>query len=219
MDDFQKTDDTGSSSLRLHFPEDEGKYPWLSMLLDAYAIIDEGVAVAVKAEEDELNIKLACREGCDNCCRSQRDIPLYPLELIGISWFATEKVTGPRRATLKEQLAIHGEGDPCPFLISGSCSIHLLRPVACRQFNVFYEPCDEGEDPYFTRRDDVLTPIQDYTDRAFSAMLPFYGIPDDADETRAVKNIIQTQALNLQSFDWKELVKIMEDFDSRNSES
>lgn len=203
--------------MRVRFPEEELKFPWLTMLLDAYAIVDEGVAVAIRTEAEELNTTLACKEGCDNCCRVQRDIPLYPLELIGISWFATEKMAGPRRAILKGQLANHRGADPCPFLINGSCSVHLLRPVACRQFNVFYEPCDEGEDPYFTRRDDVLTPIREYTNRAFSVMLPFYGVPDDADKTRAINNIIQKQALNLQSFDWKDLVKIMEDFDSRNT--
>jgi Fe-S-cluster containining protein len=217
MNDSQKTD--SGSSQRVRFPDEEGKFPWLSMLLDAYAIIDEGVAVAIKAEEDDLNIKLACREGCDNCCRTHKDIPLYPLEVIGISWYATEKISGPLRATLKEQLASHREEDPCPFLISGSCSIHLIRPVACRQFNVFYEPCEEGEDPYFTRRDDVLTPIREYTNRAFSVVLPFYGVPGDADRDQAVDHIIRAQALNLQSFDWKDLVKIMEAFDSRQFES
>jgi len=201
---------------RLRFPDEERRLPWLSMLLDAYAIIDEGVAVAIKAEEDDLNIKLACREGCDNCCRTHRDIPFYPLEVLGISWFVTEKVTGPLRSTLREQLSGHKEGDPCPFLINKSCSIHLMRPVACRQFNVFYEPCDADEDPYYTRRDDVLTPIKDYTDRAFSVMLPFYGVPDGLESTGAVDNIIRTLALNLPSFDWSELVKMMEDFDSKN---
>ncbi len=203
--------------MRLRFPEEEAKFPWLAMLLAAYAIVDEGVAVAVKAQEDELNIKLACREGCDSCCRSQSDIPLYPLELLGISWFVTEKMEGPRRAIVKEQLSTHDEGDPCPFLVARSCSVHSVRPVGCRQFNVFCEPCDEGEDPYFTRRDDVLTPIQDYTDRAFLAMLPFYGIRDAAGAQGAVTDIIRTQALNLQSFDWKNLVKIMEEFDSKNA--
>ncbi|MBS1114086.1 MAG: hypothetical protein H6Q92_1849, partial [Nitrospirae bacterium] len=37
----------------------------------------------------------------------------------------------------------------------------------CRQFNVFGSPCAEGEDPYYTRREDVLLPIKQYTDRAF----------------------------------------------------
>jgi len=201
---------------RPRFPE-EAKFPWLTMLLDAYAMIDEGVAVAVKAQEDDLDVKLACREGCDNCCRSQSDIPLYPLELVGIYWFVTEKMTGPRRAALKEQLAGHGKGDPCPFLIGSSCAVHCVRPVACRQFNVFYEPCDVGEDPYFTRRDDVLTPIREYTERAFSVMLPFYGIPGHADKNRAVTHIIQTQVLNLKSFDWKSLVGIMDNFDAGKS--
>ncbi len=202
--------------MRLRFPEEERRFSWLPMLLDAYAIIDEGIAVAVKAEEDDLRISLACREGCANCCRTQRDIPLYPLEIIGITWFATEKLAAPLRATVKEQLSTHREGDPCPFLVSGSCSVHPLRPMACRQFNVFSEPCAVGEDPFFTRRDDVLTPIREYTLRAFSPMFPFYGVPDNAERLSAADTIIQTQALNLMSFDWSELGRIMEDFDSRN---
>jgi Fe-S-cluster containining protein len=200
--------------IRLRFPDDEAQLPWLSMLLDAYAVIDEGVAAAVKAHEDEFHVRLACREGCDNCCRAQTDIPLYPLELAGITWFVTEKMTGPLRATLKGQLTSHVAGDPCPFLLSGSCGIHGLRPVACRQFNVFYEPCEPGEDPFFTRRDDVLTPIREYTDRAFSIMAPFYGFRGDAGKSGAVKEIIETMVLNLQSFDWKTLVEVMEGFDS-----
>jgi hypothetical protein len=212
----QKADGTGPS-FRVRFPDEEGKFPWLSMLLDAYAIIDEGVAVAVREEEDDANAKLACRKGCDNCCRTQRDIPLYPLEIIGISWFVTEQLTGPLRATLMEQLSAHSEEDPCPFLIHGSCSIHLLRPIACRQFNVFHETCDVGEDPFFTRREDVLTPKREYTHRAFSVMLPFYGAPDAAVKAGTVENVIRTQVLNLQSFDWKELVKVMVEFDSKRA--
>ncbi len=208
-----------STSMRLRFPEDERRFSWLPMLLDAYAIIDEGVAVAVKAEEDDLRITLACRDGCDNCCRTHRDIPLYPLEIIGISWFVTEKLPGPLRAAVKKQLSCHREGEPCPFLVNGSCSVHPLRPMACRQFNVFSEPCDVDEDPFFTRRDDVLTPIREYTIHAFSTMFPFYGVPENAERQRAADTIIRTQALNLMSFDWNELVRIMEDFDSKNPEA
>ncbi len=200
-------------SRRLTFDE-EAKLPWLSMLLDAYAMIDEGVAVAIRAEADELNAKLACREGCDNCCRTHKDIPFYPLELMGIYWFATEKVHGTAREILRRQLETRREGDPCPFLVNKSCSIHPMRPVACRQFNVFYEACDEGEDPYFTRRDDVLTPIKTYTDRAFSVMLPFYGVLAGSDENCSADKVIKTLALNLPSFDWSELLRMMEDFDS-----
>lgn len=197
-------------SRRVHFPDAEANLPWLSMLLDAYSVIDEGISVAVEKEERRRKTKLACREGCDSCCRTHSDIPLYPLELVGIYWFATERMAPPLRDILKEHFASHRPGDACPFLMEGLCSIHPLRPVGCRQFNVFNSPCSEGEDPYFTRRADVLTPIEDYTNRAFSVMLPFYGVHGRDDETFAIKNIIHTRVINLQAYDWKKLVKVME---------
>lgn len=213
---YSQKNDNKNSSVRVRFPDEESKFPWLSMLLDAYDIVDKGVAIAIKKGEEKGRVKLACKKGCDNCCRAHKDIPLYPLELVGIYWFATEKIGQPLRETLKKQLLSHREKDACPFLINSSCSIHPLRPVGCRQFNVFNEPCHENEDPYFTRRDDVLTPIWDYTNQAFSVMLPFYGIADKAGKSQAIKNIIHTQVINLQSYDWKKLVKIIEGFDSKN---
>ncbi|HXX54204.1 MAG TPA: YkgJ family cysteine cluster protein [Thermodesulfovibrionales bacterium] len=198
---------------RAHFLE-ESKFPWLSMLLDAYAIIDEGVAKAVQ-ESEKNNALLACKKGCDNCCRTHTDIPLYPLEMVGVYWYCTEKMATLLRELLRTQLKLHRAGDPCPFLIHGSCSIHTIRPVACRQFNVFNKPCGVGEDPYFTRRDDVLIPIREYTERAFSTMLPYYGTANKGDRQKAIAHIIHTQAVNLQSFDWKKLVRLMDDFDSR----
>jgi Fe-S-cluster containining protein len=36
----------------------------------------------------------------------------------------------------------------CPFLIDGSCSIHKIRPIACREYNVTSDPklCDSPFD-------------------------------------------------------------------------
>jgi len=192
---------------RLNFHE-ESRFKWLPMLLDAYAIIDEGVSEAIKNKE-RCGVKLACKKGCGSCCRTHKDIPVYPLELVGIYWYAIEKITAPKREILKTQLAGH-TGSSCPFLVGSSCSVHPVRPVSCRQFNVFNKPCAEGEDPYYTRRDDVLTPIEDYTNRAFSIMLPFYGVTDKAYKAYIIKNnLIHTQVQILQSLNWKELAKKM----------
>jgi len=206
--------DKECDSKSVRFPVEESKFPWLSMLLDAYAIIDEGVAEAIQERVKKRGVTLACSKGCDNCCRTHTDIPLYPLELVGVYWYCTEQMAKPLRELLRIQLKMHRAGAPCPFLIHGSCSIHIIRPVACRQFNVFNKSCGKGEDPYFTRRDDVLTPIQEYTDRAFSAMLPYYGITNKGDRQKAIAHIIHTQAVNLQSFEWKKLVRLMDNFDS-----
>jgi len=215
MDNSQKINDK-CDSMRLSFSDDELRFKWLPMLLEAYAIIDSGIAIAITDEEKKRNVKLSCKKGCDNCCRTHKDIPVYPLELVGIYWFSSEKITGSTRDILKRQLSSHSKGNPCPLLVNSSCSIHPLRPISCRQFNVFNKPCSEGEDPYYTRRDDVLTPIQDYTNQAFSVMLPFYDITSEIDKIHVIKNnLIHTQVRILQSLNWKELAKRMDEFDSK----
>lgn len=199
---------TAGLSRRISFPEDEQRLPWLPLLLDAYAIADTGVAVAVRDEEKRRKSHLACAKGCGNCCEQQRDIPLYPHELVGIYWYVSEKLAPSLRDALEVRLTAHTSDPPCPFLIDGSCSIHPLRPVGCRQFNVFTKPCVPGEDPYFTRREDVLTPLPEYTDRAFAVVLTFYRLEQERDVGRAIK-LIRSQIMNLQEYDWKKLAAAM----------
>jgi len=206
----------GSLLRRLHFPEDEKKLVWLPMLLDSYAIADTGVAVAIRDEGKKHNKKLACGKGCGNCCEHQKDLPLYPHELVGIYWYVSEKMTPLVRDILRFQLEKHKAGSHCPFLVDGFCSIHPVRPVGCRQFNVFSAPCAPGEDPFYTRRHDVLEPIAEYKDRAFAAVIPFYNFKNVRDLSAAIR-LIRGQIMNIQTFDWKKLVGIMENYDSRTS--
>ncbi len=195
-------------SRRLSFPDDEKEVPWLPMLLDSYAIADTGVAIAIRNEEKKRQKKLACGKGCGTCCVHQKDLPLYPHELVGIYWYVAGKMEQGTRDILRGRLAVHAAGSDCPFLVNHACSIHPLRPIGCRQFNVFGVPCEPGEDPYFTRRGDVLDPLQDYTDRAFAAVLPFYNMPE-ADITKAIR-LVRSQIMNIQTYDWKKLVAVME---------
>jgi uncharacterized protein len=211
---------TAKKPFRLHFLDDEKKLPWLPLLLDAYAVIDEGISKEITETEKKRGVLLACGKGCDNCCSTHRDIPVYPLELVGIYWFLIEKVTQPLRVVVKGKLLGHRRGGPCPFLIEGACSIHPMRPAACRQFNVFGKRCEEGEDAYYTRRSDVLTPRRECTDRAFSIMLPFYGVTGKKEIERAVRTrMIDNLARVLQLCNWQELPVRMEEFDFSRRQS
>jgi len=210
----KKEKNKGGLSRRLHFPEEEKRLPWLPMLLDAYAIADTGIAVALRDAENKQKKKLACGKGCGNCCEHQKDLPLYAHELVGIYWYVSDKLPATTRDVLKIRLTAHTADSPCPFLIEGACSIHPLRPVGCRQFNVFTTPCKPGEDPYYTRRDDVLVPIADYTDRAFAATLPFYNMKREGDLSQALK-LIRSRIMNIQTFDWGRLVALIEQAGSR----
>ncbi len=205
----KNTSITGGLSRRLHFPADEKRLLWLPLLLDAYAIADTGVAVAVRTSEKKQKKQLACGKGCGTCCVDQKDLPIYPHEIVGVYWYASEKITGSARSILRSRLTGQAPDPGCPFLIESSCIIHPLRPMGCRQFNVFTAPCSPGEDPYYTRREDVLQPDQTYLDRAFAAVIPFYNLKKESDAGRAVKTI-RAQIMNLRSFDWTKLAALMD---------
>lgn len=209
---MKKSNKEVSKIKRLSFPE-EKKLPWLSMLLDAYYIVDKGIAKAIETEEKNGKV-LACAQGCSNCCRTLRDIPIYPLELMGISWYVAGKMTGDLRDILKKQLKEYTRSDQCPFLINGACPIHPMRPMACRQFTVFGKQCEEGEDPYYTRNKDVLPPVKKYVDQAFFVMLPFHGVEKDTERIRAVeRGDINRTVRVLQECNWKLLGERMEKVD------
>ena len=204
---------------RVGFPEDERVHAWLPMLLDAYCIVDKGIAEALSAEARKGR-KLACGKGCSTCCKTHSTIPVYPLELVGLSWYVTEKAKGPIRDKIRVNLREYEENDACPFLIDGVCSVHPMRPVSCRQFMVFSKPCEVGEDPYYTRREDVLTPIKKYTDRAFFIMLPFYGVESDSDRWKIVERGAVHQVVKLlQTCNWKSLAGKMDEFERRVSQA
>ncbi len=201
---------------RLRF-RDEERLSWLGPLLDAYHIIDRGVQEGVGREERQGR-RLACANGCSACCRSHLTIPVYPLELMGLYWYCTERLEGPTRGRVAAQLESHAVGQPCPFLVEGSCAVHAMRPIACRQFNVFDRVCAEGEDAFHSRRGDVLTPIRRFADEAFDRMLPFYGVSGRNERRNAIKTgRLHALAKVLQSLDWGKLAGRMAAADARHA--
>ncbi len=212
------SDSMGSGPDALSFPEAQAKFPWLTLLLQAYHIADLGLAQAI-AQQQARGRQLACAKGCSACCRSHSTIPVYPMELAGLAWYASEQVAEPLRATLRAQLAAHASGSPCPFLVEGVCSVHPLRPMACRQFNVFGRACAEGEDAYYTRREDVLDPVASAMDEAFYTMLPYYGIRGDTARREFVAAGAQHQFVRvLQTCRWPSLAQKMAEFDAARKE-
>jgi len=199
---------------RVQFVDDEAKFPWLPVLLNAYEVIDIGVSAAIEREQRDGR-ELACAKGCSSCCTTHQDIPVYPLELMGMSWYIIEKLQSPLREQLKLQLANIKNIDTCPFLLDGACSIHPMRPIACRQFNVLDKPCAQGEDAYHTRRKDVMQPIERFTDEAFDIMLPFYGVKKKAERRKAIKKgALHSVAKVMRDCNWESLPEKMDRFDN-----
>jgi len=207
---MKKAGSKNNRTKRFSLPDNEKRLPWLSMLLEAYFTVDKGIAASVESERKKGR-KLACAKGCSSCCVTHKDIPLYPLELQGLIWYVTQKISGPDRDLLKTRLYSFRKNDPCPFLIKRACSIHPMRPMACRQFNVFDQSCEEGEDPFYTRRHDVMDPVKKHVDQAFFIMLPYHGIEKESDRIKFIDaGEMHKMVRELHSCNWKALAERME---------
>lgn len=191
---------------RLRFPDDEKRQPWLSLLLEIQHLTNQGVAAAIKAD----GRKLACGRGCASCCRTHVDIPVYPLEVMGIAWYSEEKLAGELRQRVQQQLLRHRNLDACPFLVDAACAIHPLRPMACRQFNVFNTVCAVGEDAFHSRRGDVLQPDEKRKNEALREMLRHHAIPDGRERRRLVESgEVHRLAQSLRDLRWETLANRM----------
>ncbi len=152
-----------ANKLRLNLPE-ESQNPWLSFLLDAYAIIDASLQEA-KEREKKKNKKIACSEACTYCC--SQAIPISPAEAMGIRLTIQKLLPKAEREKLIPQLieqngTINWKNGQCPFLVDNLCSIYLVRPVGCRRYLVLNNPCTTySEDVIKKRPDDFL-----YSDKA-----------------------------------------------------
>ena len=192
---------------RARFPEDEKRLPWLPLLLEIQHITNAGVSAAIRAD----GRKLACGRGCAACCRSHTDIPVYPLELMGIAWYVNERLRGEARARVRAQLQAHRDLGACPFLVDETCAIHALRPMACRWFNVFTTVCAPGEDAFHPRRGDVMNPSPRHKNEALREMLRHHDIKDGRERRRLVESgEVHRLAQSLRAIRWENLAARME---------
>ena len=81
---------------------------------------------------------IACRKGCDSCCR--------PLSLFPVEAFALSRAFDRLEDRIKEQARKNSrDQDACPLLMDKTCLVYGARPVICRThgFPIYMEK--EGE--------------------------------------------------------------------------
>jgi Fe-S-cluster containining protein len=152
-------------------PRHERRHPWLVLLLDCLALVDASVAEAISRSGRTP----VCARGCALCC-SQR-IPVTPVELAGLSLYVQEEMRSSVRRALAERLDpdVPPGFFPCRFLLHGCCAVYPMRPIACRRYIIFGEPCSPGEEPPDDRPGDVLQPSREALQQALALTLPCYA--------------------------------------------
>lgn len=195
-------------------PSSSGEAPqpaWLPALRRIHEVIDAAVAEGI-ARLQAKGRRLACGRGCSACCRTHQDIPVYPLELMGIYRYVLEHLQEPLRARLKARLASATGLDACPFLVDDACAIHEARPMACRLFNVFDTVCAPGEDAFHSRPQDLLPPPEAAKREALTLVLAAAGVADAEQRQRLLESgAVHRLARSLRELPWDRLAQRMED--------
>jgi Fe-S-cluster containining protein len=185
--------------------------PSLAILRDALRILDEGLTHEVSAEEQRRGVRVGCHAGCTACCESS--VRVRPIEIEGIVWYAATQLDEDTWRRVEARLSRPDDG-VCPFLLDGQCSVRPLRPVACRSFFVFGEPCRSGERLYELRAGDVFDRSEALFERVVLRLLddPSFGPRPDEDEPAADRTgAFYRKARRLQQVDWVATIAALRD--------
>ena len=195
---------------RLPYPGDEARFPWLSILLDAYHAVDAGTALELRDEEKRRGTTVACRRGCAACCR-RPVVPLNPLEVRGVCWYTSEKLEGACKGAVIEQLRRHRQTPQCPFLVDSACAVYPVRPHACRILHVFGRPCGPEDEVELTRPGDIWTHSADVAWLAATVMLPHFGVSGLREMEEAFQDgFLYDVSTPLHELPWDELLDRLE---------
>lgn len=113
--------------LRRRLPEANDEDDLLGLAAELLALAED---VSARLQEVAPVKPLACRAGCDHCCRNM--IQVRPLFAILAVATAKARFTPARMTEFIDRLV---KGTPfCPFLFDGRCSIYEARPMVCRGY-------------------------------------------------------------------------------------
>ncbi len=115
-------------------------------------------ALIARVDDHILNIEqkypdhIACKKGCDSCCRF---LNLFPVEAFALADAFTRipinkqiKIVKNIKKSIKKPLAksIEKMDVTCPLLINNSCAMYINRPVICRThgYPIFMEKKEES---------------------------------------------------------------------------
>lgn len=128
--------------------------------------MSERLVASAEKEAAERGESISCRKGCGACCREL--IPVSPAEAFFLRDYLHSRPAGIRRKVefrfrknrkRLEEAHVDGYfpfqdpgayfklGMPCPFLKDEACSIHVNRPLVCREHLVLSQAAYCGSFP------------------------------------------------------------------------
>ncbi|OGR11971.1 MAG: hypothetical protein A2277_04915 [Desulfobacterales bacterium RIFOXYA12_FULL_46_15] len=98
----------------------------ISPLFENYQTFVKRVDSHITAVKRKFPNRIACKKGCDLCCKF---LTLFPVEALTLAQAFAHL---PKKIKAKVILKIETEKDVCPLLIDRACVLYPFRPIICR---------------------------------------------------------------------------------------
>ena len=98
----------------------------LDIVLSNYTELLKRIDDHIRRIEKKYPDQIACRKGCDACCKF---LTLFPVEALAI---ARAFINLPENTRHRILHRLENRADACPLLIDSACALYAARPVICR---------------------------------------------------------------------------------------
>src|SRR3989339_2201968 len=95
----------------------------ISLLLKNFQTFVKRVDSHINAVKNVFPDQIACKKGCDLCCRF---LTLFPVEALSLSYVFSRL---PEDIKIKVAHKIEKEKQACPLLIDRECVLYPARPI------------------------------------------------------------------------------------------
>lgn len=110
------------------YPAETMKFAAAPDLLHSYRDLLAKVDLLRGKIEGEFAGHLACRAGCDGCCRH---ISVFRVEALALA-AALNDLPAEEAGRIRERARRSSADTPCPLLEGGICLLYEARPIICR---------------------------------------------------------------------------------------
>jgi Fe-S-cluster containining protein len=123
--------------------------------LKNYRALLRQVDTHIKRVETTCSDQIACKKGCDSCCRF---LNLFPVEAFALASAFLETDKSNQNIV---RAALEKTTTGCPLLINHQCRLYKARPIICRT---------HGYPLYFKKKDETLV---DFCPKNFKGVTSF----------------------------------------------
>lgn len=179
----------------------------MKRILQVYQNVDE----IIDKELTEHGADIACKKGCDNCCK-HIGFPILEPEAFAIAAHIKEQANNEINQTIRKQIDQYEPGQQeCPFLVDTTCGVYAVRPLACRTHYIHGETCTPEDVTSDNRINDIHRYPESDMVEAHLPLMDCYGIKGREQQVIAFcSGVVEMASMPMNSINWRGILDHIE---------